>query len=109
MVPSIGFIPCRFARKLPSRTNVPLAWRHGNSRFVRSSLTLLSCQGILDGWETDMAIKLKRRLRCSFCKKPETEVAKLVGGPGVAICDCCIGGCNRILEAVPSSFAGWGS
>ena len=55
-----------------------------------------------------MALKLKRRrLRCSFCKKPENEVGKLLGGPGVTICDSCVGICNRILEATPSSFAGW--
>src|ERR1700730_17931104 len=57
-----------------------------------------------------MALKLKRRsLCCSFCKKPESEVVKLLGGPGVTICDSCVGICNRILEAVPSSFAGWDS
>jgi hypothetical protein len=58
----------------------------------------------------DMPLKLtRRRLRCSFCKKPETDVVKLLGGPGVTICDSCVGICNRILEAVPSSFAGWDS
>ena len=56
-----------------------------------------------------MALKLRRRLRCSFCRKAETEVAKLLGGPGVAICDSCVGICNKILDAVPSSFAGWDS
>lgn len=50
-----------------------------------------------------------RRLTCSFCKKPENEVAKMLGGPGVAICDSCVGICNRILEATPSSFTGWDS
>ena len=57
-----------------------------------------------------MPLKLtRRRLRCSFCKKPEAEVAKLLGGPGVAICDSCVGVCNKILEATPASFAGWDS
>lgn len=30
-------------------------------------------------------------LLCSFCGRPQTEVKKLVGGPGVHICDSCIG------------------
>jgi len=29
-------------------------------------------------------------LACSFCGRPETEVAKLVAGPGVYICDGCV-------------------
>jgi hypothetical protein len=28
---------------------------------------------------------------CSFCAKPNTEVQRLVAGPGVFICDACIG------------------
>jgi len=48
----------------------------------------------------------KRRLRCSFCGKSEREVAKLMAGPKVHICDACVGVCNRILEAVPTTFAG---
>ncbi|GHF63534.1 hypothetical protein FHX82_003071 [Amycolatopsis bartoniae] len=27
---------------------------------------------------------------CSFCRKPSTEVRKLVAGPGVFICDGCV-------------------
>jgi len=34
---------------------------------------------------------------CSFCLKPHTEVAKLVAGPGVFICDECVGLCNLII------------
>jgi len=37
-------------------------------------------------------------LYCSFCRKPSTAVAKLVGGPGVYICDACVGLCVDILE-----------
>jgi len=52
-------------------------------------------------------LRLKRRLRCSFCRKTEAKVAKLLGGPRVYICDACVGVCNRILEAAPAGFTGW--
>ncbi len=43
---------------------------------------------------------LKRRhLRCSFCRKTENEVAKLVAGPGVYICDQCVALASRIMES----------
>jgi hypothetical protein len=55
-----------------------------------------------------MALESKlRRLRCSFCGRRASEVAKLLGGPKVHICDACVGVCNRILEASPPTFAGW--
>lgn len=54
-----------------------------------------------------IAFRRARRLRCSFCGLSDREVARLVGGPNVHICDACVGACNRILEATPSSFAGW--
>jgi Clp amino terminal domain, pathogenicity island component/ClpX C4-type zinc finger len=38
------------------------------------------------------------RLRCSFCSEPQDRVAKLVAGPGVYICDRCIGLCQEILD-----------
>ncbi len=37
-------------------------------------------------------------LLCTFCKKDEHHVEKLIAGPGVYICDACVGLCNRILE-----------
>ena len=37
-------------------------------------------------------------LVCTFCKKDEHHVAKLIAGPGVYICDACVATCNRILE-----------
>lgn len=54
-----------------------------------------------------IAFRRARILRCSFCGMSDREVARLVGGPGVYICDACVGACNRILEATPASFAGW--
>lgn len=34
---------------------------------------------------------------CSFCVKPSNEVAKLIAGGGVYICDACVRLCNDIL------------
>jgi ATP-dependent Clp protease ATP-binding subunit ClpX len=42
-------------------------------------------------------IKL-RQLRCSFCRKSETQVAKLVAGPRVYICDVCVAVASRMME-----------
>jgi ATP-dependent protease Clp ATPase subunit len=57
-----------------------------------------------------MKILSKRRpLRCSFCGKSEKEVAKLVAGPKVFICDVCVGVCNKVMETLPATFAGWDS
>jgi ATP-dependent protease Clp ATPase subunit len=39
-----------------------------------------------------------RRLRCSFCRKTETEVLKLVAGPRVYICDECVAVAARMME-----------
>ena len=38
-----------------------------------------------------------KEIRCSFCGKTQDEVARLVEGPGVYICDSCIEFCNSLL------------
>ncbi len=50
----------------------------------------------------------KNRVRCSFCGKTQDEVARLIEGPGVYICDGCIQFCNSLLfddeeERLPKS------
>ncbi len=35
---------------------------------------------------------------CSFCGKPQNLVKKLIAGPGVNICDQCVGLCNTMLR-----------
>jgi ATP-dependent Clp protease ATP-binding subunit ClpX len=37
-------------------------------------------------------------LRCSFCGKDETQVSRLIAGPGVFICNECVRLCDEILE-----------
>jgi len=39
----------------------------------------------------------EKGLCCSFCGKGQLEVRRLVAGPGVYICDECIGLCNEIM------------
>jgi len=50
---------------------------------------------------------LKRRLRCSFCSRSESEVQKLIAGPKVHICDACVGVCNNILAATAEAPGDW--
>ncbi len=40
----------------------------------------------------------EKSVRCSFCKKTQTEVKTLIAGPGVYICDECIDFCRNIIE-----------
>ena len=37
-------------------------------------------------------------MTCSFCGKSQDQVAKLIAGPGVRICDDCVDLCTRIIE-----------
>lgn len=37
-------------------------------------------------------------VNCSFCQKSKEDVAKLIAGPGVFICDECVGLCVEILK-----------
>jgi ATP-dependent Clp protease ATP-binding subunit ClpX len=44
---------------------------------------------------------LFRSLRCSFCRRRDSEVNKLVAGPRVYICDRCAYETIRIMETEP--------
>jgi len=37
-------------------------------------------------------------IRCSFCGKNETQVRRIVAGPGIYICDQCVYLCEEILK-----------
>ena len=39
-----------------------------------------------------------RNVKCSFCGKSQENVKKIIAGPGVYICDECIGVCQEIIE-----------
>lgn len=40
---------------------------------------------------------------CSFCAKPPAAVVKMIAGPGVFICNECVGLCNEVLAAEPTN------
>lgn len=42
-----------------------------------------------------------KTLYCSFCRKNDEQVAKLIAGPAVFICDGCVDLCNRIIDGKP--------
>ena len=50
-------------------------------------------------------------MRCSFCGRLHTDVAKLIAGPGIYICDGCVNLCVDILaettHAEPPSLPEW--
>lgn len=49
----------------------------------------------------------REALTCSFCNKDQSEIAKLVAGPGVYICNECIDLCNQIIaQEIGSGGAG---
>ncbi len=74
---------------------------------VRPCASLISTRRVSPGERAYAVVMRKRRhppkwadgsLRCSFCGKTGSEVGKLIAGPGVYICNDCVGLCNEILE-----------
>jgi ClpX C4-type zinc finger len=45
-----------------------------------------------------MVKETDNRLKCSFCGKKQSQVRKLIAGPGVYVCDECVSLCNEILD-----------
>jgi len=47
---------------------------------------------------------------CSFCLRPDSEVAKLVAGPGVYICNECVDLCSQVIgnpPPMPPGMTSW--
>ena len=40
----------------------------------------------------------ERQIRCSFCGKRESQVARFIAGPGVNICSDCVQACSELLR-----------
>ncbi len=44
-------------------------------------------------------VATRKPLSCSFCNKTQFDVAKLVAGPGVYICNECVALCDQIIAS----------
>ncbi|MEC9673284.1 ClpX C4-type zinc finger protein [Escherichia marmotae] len=44
------------------------------------------------------SVSVRRTLYCSFCKKPQHTVKKLIAGDDVFICDECVEVCNSLIR-----------
>jgi hypothetical protein len=49
----------------------------------------------------NMQSEMPATLYCSFCRKSQHAVKKLIAGPAVHICDACVGLCAKIVEETP--------
>lgn len=54
---------------------------------------------------TEPVVEPAVAVSCSFCAKRAPEVAKIIAGPGIYICDECVRLCNEILAAEQSDGA----
>jgi ATP-dependent Clp protease ATP-binding subunit ClpX len=50
-----------------------------------------------------MEVRKEHVLVCTFCKRTEHQVEKLVAGPGVYICGGCVDMAHRIVHASPAA------
>jgi ATP-dependent Clp protease ATP-binding subunit ClpX len=50
-------------------------------------------------------VSVPEALRCSFCAKLDSEVGKIIAGPGIYICDECVQLCNEILDGASAAGA----
>ncbi len=84
-------------------------WRDKGTR--QGNLDANGRQGYLDGMTHPRVPPGADRLPalcCSFCTKDKDAVAKLIAGPGVYICDECVGLCGLILAEEPApGFVSW--
>jgi ClpX C4-type zinc finger len=66
---------------------------------------MVDCHHLVDGDGSCQTLRQPRPpsgyFRCSFCGKSQTEVKKLIAGPGVFICDECVELCLPIIAEKP--------
>lgn len=68
-------------------------------KHISSALSYLEYRLEDESPKTMMASNSEIERRCSFCSRKQSEVARLMAGPDVFICDNCIQAFSGILES----------
>ncbi len=55
-----------------------------------------------------MAKRDEQGIRCSFCGKRDSQVERMITGPGVNICSDCVELCSQLLDDEPQSESSYG-
>src|SRR5262245_11323181 len=48
-------------------------------------------------WRKKASPPMRQVIRCSFCRKHQDDVTRLIAGPEVFICDECVEVCNDVI------------
>ncbi len=84
---------------------VEIDWASRTARYTKR--TVVECDdGNIDDFIDRFAREIRRNgqlresggIECSFCQKSQKEVARIIAGPRVYICDECIRLCAEILD-----------
>jgi len=74
-------------------------------RYIKNLVRIEHAERSVAWAEKEMSREMKKigaddidECRCSFCGKSSNDVQKMIAGPGVFICDECIGICSEILS-----------
>ena len=70
-------------------------------KHINSALSYLEFRLENASLERQMTGDNETERRCSFCAKKQNEVARLMAGPGVFICDSCVNAYSKILQSTP--------
>lgn len=66
----------------------------------------MSLRSILSRWTGTHAEASRKHVRCSFCGRDQDQVAALVAGPSVYICNECVDTAAEIIKEQPAEPSG---